>query len=52
LGALAGAIAPIDDVRSTAAYRKEVAGRILRRMLLDARPPRNGAGGADSAEPA
>lgn len=29
-------IAPIDDVRSTAAYRREVTGRILRRMILDA----------------
>jgi CO/xanthine dehydrogenase FAD-binding subunit len=52
LGALAGAIRPIDDVRSTAAYRKEVAGRILRRMLLDARTPRNGDRDANADEPA
>jgi len=35
--ALLGELHPIDDVRSTAAYRLEVAGRILRRMLEDAR---------------
>jgi CO/xanthine dehydrogenase FAD-binding subunit len=28
-------ISPIDDVRSTAAYRREVAGRVLRRIVLD-----------------
>lgn len=33
--ALEAAIAPIDDVRSTAAYRRAVSGRILRRMLRD-----------------
>jgi CO/xanthine dehydrogenase FAD-binding subunit len=33
---LLGELHPIDDVRSTAAYRLEVAGRILRRMLEDA----------------
>jgi xanthine dehydrogenase small subunit len=27
---------PIDDVRSTAAYRREVAGRVLRRLVRDA----------------
>ena len=29
-------ITPIDDVRSTAAYRRAVAGRILRRIVIDA----------------
>ncbi len=29
-------ISPIDDVRSTAAYRLEVTGRVLRRIILDA----------------
>jgi carbon-monoxide dehydrogenase small subunit/xanthine dehydrogenase small subunit len=29
-------ISPIDDVRSTAAYRRAVTGRVLRRMLVDA----------------
>ena len=29
-------ISPIDDVRSTAAYRREVTGRVLRRIVLDA----------------
>jgi len=29
-------ISPIDDVRSTADYRRTVAGRVLRRMILDA----------------
>ncbi len=29
-------ISPIDDVRSTAAYRRAVTGRVLRRMVLDA----------------
>jgi CO/xanthine dehydrogenase FAD-binding subunit len=29
-------IAPIDDVRSTAAYRREVTARVLRRIVLDA----------------
>ena len=29
-------INPIDDVRSTAAYRRAVTGRVLRRMLVDA----------------
>ena len=33
--ALAAAISPIDDVRSTAGYRREVARRIVRRMLAD-----------------
>ena len=33
---VAAEITPIDDVRSTAAYRREVTGRVLRRMLLDA----------------
>jgi xanthine dehydrogenase small subunit len=34
--ALMAEIRPIDDVRSTAAYRREVAGRVLRRLLDDA----------------
>ncbi len=34
--ALAGEIAPIDDVRSTAAYRRAGAGRILHRIVVDA----------------
>jgi xanthine dehydrogenase small subunit len=33
---VAAEISPIDDVRSTAAYRRDVTGRVLRRMLLDA----------------
>jgi xanthine dehydrogenase small subunit len=28
-------ISPIDDVRSTAVYRRTVTGRVLRRMILD-----------------
>ena len=32
--AILGSIAPIDDVRSTAQYRKHVAGQIVRRALL------------------
>ena len=36
VSALLGELHPIDDVRSTGAYRLEVAGRILRRMLEDA----------------
>jgi xanthine dehydrogenase iron-sulfur cluster and FAD-binding subunit A len=31
-----GAVRPIDDVRSTAAYRRAVTARILRRLILDA----------------
>jgi CO/xanthine dehydrogenase FAD-binding subunit len=34
--ALRDALRPIDDVRSTAAYRREVSARILRRLLEDA----------------
>jgi CO/xanthine dehydrogenase FAD-binding subunit len=34
--ALAGELEPIDDIRSTAAYRREAAGRVLRRLLRDA----------------
>lgn len=34
--ALIAELHPIDDVRSTAAYRREVAGRVLRRLLRDA----------------
>ncbi len=34
--AVAAEIRPIDDVRSTAAYRRLVAGRVLRRIVLDA----------------
>ena len=33
---LAAEIAPIDDVRSTAEYRRAVAGRILHRIIRDA----------------
>ena len=33
---LAAEISPIDDIRSTAAYRRAVAGAVLRRFLLDA----------------
>ncbi|MGI8534787.1 MAG: hypothetical protein ACR2LP_07935, partial [Candidatus Limnocylindrales bacterium] len=32
---IVGEISPIDDVRSTAAYRRAVTGRILHRMLRD-----------------
>ena len=41
--ALGNAIQPIDDVRSTAAYRREAARRVVRRLLADA------AGFADAA---
>ena len=34
--ALGAAIRPIDDVRSTAAYRREAARRIVRRLLSEA----------------
>ena len=33
--ALGDAIQPIDDVRSTAAYRREAARRVVRRLLAD-----------------
>ena len=33
--AISAAISPIDDVRSTADYRREVTGRILHRLLRD-----------------
>ena len=33
---LAAEIAPIDDVRSTAEYRRTVAGRVLHRIVRDA----------------
>jgi CO/xanthine dehydrogenase FAD-binding subunit len=33
---LAAEISPIDDVRSTADYRRTVSGRILRRIVVDA----------------
>ncbi|OGO54479.1 MAG: hypothetical protein A2V85_05330 [Chloroflexi bacterium RBG_16_72_14] len=36
VAALLAELRPIDDVRSTAAYRLEVSGRILRRLLEDA----------------
>ena len=36
VAALLGELHPIDDVRSTAAYRLEVSGRILRRLLEEA----------------
>jgi CO/xanthine dehydrogenase FAD-binding subunit len=32
-------ISPIDDVRSTALYRRHVAGRVVRRLLLDLLAP-------------
>jgi CO/xanthine dehydrogenase FAD-binding subunit len=35
VAALAAAIEPIDDVRSTAAYRRLVAGRVLHRLIRD-----------------
>jgi CO/xanthine dehydrogenase FAD-binding subunit len=35
VAALGAELNPIDDVRSTADYRREVAGRVLRRMLRD-----------------
>lgn len=39
VAALDGDIEPIDDVRSTAAYRRRVAGRVLHRLLRDAGGP-------------
>jgi len=36
VNALGAAIQPIDDVRSTAAYRREAARRVVRRLLSDA----------------
>ncbi len=36
VAALSAAIQPIDDVRSTAAYRREAARRVVRRLLADA----------------
>jgi len=36
VAALSSAIQPIDDVRSTAAYRREAARRVVRRLLADA----------------
>ncbi len=33
--ALMGEIEPIDDVRSTAEYRRTVAGRVLHRLIRD-----------------
>ncbi|RPH35654.1 MAG: hypothetical protein EHM90_03780 [Chloroflexi bacterium] len=35
VAALEGEISPIDDVRSTAGYRKMVAGRVLRRLIRE-----------------
>jgi xanthine dehydrogenase small subunit len=35
VAALSGAIVPIDDVRSTAAYRREAACRVVRRLLIE-----------------
>jgi xanthine dehydrogenase small subunit len=35
VAALAAAITPIDDVRSTAAYRREAACRVVRRLLVE-----------------
>jgi xanthine dehydrogenase small subunit len=34
--AAAGEVTPIDDVRSTAAYRRAILGRVVRRMVLEA----------------
>ena len=34
--ALTGELQPIDDVRSTAEYRRVVAGRVLHRLIRDA----------------
>ena len=34
--ALAGELSPIDDVRSTAEYRRTVAARVLHRLLREA----------------
>jgi CO/xanthine dehydrogenase FAD-binding subunit len=34
--ALAGELAPIDDIRSTATYRREVAARVLHRLIREA----------------
>ena len=36
VAAVDGEVTPIDDIRSTAAYRRAVTGRILRRIVLDA----------------
>jgi xanthine dehydrogenase small subunit len=36
VAALTGELAPIDDVRSTAEYRRAVAGRVLHRLIRDA----------------
>ena len=36
VAALGAELEPIDDVRSTAVYRREVAGRVLRRLLREA----------------
>jgi xanthine dehydrogenase small subunit len=33
---VADEISPIDDIRSTAAYRRAVTGRLLRRIVMDA----------------
>ena len=35
VAALAGELTPIDDVRSTADYRRAVAGRVLHRLIRD-----------------
>ncbi len=42
---LATEIAPIDDVRSTADYRRAVASRVLRRLVRDAAPAERGRAG-------
>jgi xanthine dehydrogenase FAD-binding subunit len=43
VAALATAIAPIDDLRSTADYRRRVAGNLVRRFWRDTQDPAGGA---------
>ncbi len=46
--ALGAAIQPIDDVRSTAGYRREAARRVVRRLLADAAGAGGGTDGAST----
>lgn len=46
VGALSGDVRPIDDVRSTAAYRREAAARVFRRLLREALEDTGREGGA------